>query len=339
MKKLLRYLSVPLSWLYAVVVWVRNVLYDEHVLPSFSVGIPTICIGNLAVGGTGKTPMTEYMVRLLSAKYRVAVLSRGYGRKTSGFRLAGPTDSARTIGDEPMQIHLRFPEIPVAVCGNRVEGIKRLQILHPDIQCVILDDAFQHRHLRCGFYVLLTAYTDLYVNDPMLAYGNLRDLPGESRRANAVVVTKCPKDMQPIARRIVSNQLGLATYQHLCYSSVKYASVALPGTPLLVAGIANPQPLLEHLREQYPDTHLMAFADHHNFSKKDVSRIVQQTGHYACVVTTEKDYMRLQQTPLVEQLGEKLIVLPMQTDLGIDKETFDRAVLLYVDEAVRRLKG
>lgn len=339
MKKLLRYLLMPLSWLYAVVVWVRNVLYDEHVLPSFSVDIPTIGIGNLAVGGTGKTPMTEYMVRLLSAKYRVAVLSRGYGRKTSGFRLAGPTDSARTIGDEPMQIHLRFPEIPVAVCGNRVEGIKRLQILHPDIQCVILDDAFQHRHLRCGFYVLLTAYNDLYVNDHMLPYGNLRDLPGESRRANAVVVTKCPKDMQPIARRIVSNQLGLATYQHLCYSSVKYASVALPGTPLLVAGIANPKPLLEHLREQYPDTHLMAFADHHNFSKKDVSRILQQASDYACVVTTEKDYMRLQQTPLVEQLGEKLIVLPMQTDLGIDKETFDRAVLLYVDEAVRRLKG
>ena len=335
MEKLLRYLSVPLSWLYAVVVWVRNVLYDEHVLPSFSVGIPTIGIGNLAVGGTGKTPMTEYLVRLLSAKYNVAVLSRGYGRKTSGFRLAGPTDSARTIGDEPMQIHLRFPNIPVAVCANRVEGIKRLQIVCPDVQCVILDDAFQHRHLRCGFYVLLTAYDNLYVNDHMLPYGSLRDLPVESRRANAVVVTKCPKDMQPIARRIVSNQLSLATYQHLCYSSVKYASIALPGTPLLVAGIANPQPLLEYLRELYPDTQLMAFADHHNFSKKDISRILHEAGNYACVVTTEKDYMRLQQTPLVEQLGDKLMVLSMQTDMGIDKETFDRAVLLYVDEAVR----
>ena len=326
---------VPLSWLYAAIVWVRNLLYDEHILPSYKVTIPTIGIGNLAVGGTGKTPMTEYLVKLLSNKYKVAVLSRGYGRKTKGFRLAGPEDTAKSIGDEPMQIHLHFPDIPVAVCANRVEGIKRLRLLCPDIQCVILDDAFQHRRLRCGFYVLLTAYDCLYVNDRMLPRGTLRDLPAESRRANAVVVTKCPKDMQPIARRIVSNQLRLASYQHLCYSSVKYAPLQLPGTPLLVTGIASPQLLLEHMKELYPDTYLLNFPDHHTFSKKDINQILTLAENYACVVTTEKDYMRLKQTSVVETLGDKLIVQYMQTDLGIDQTVFNRAVLLYVDEAVR----
>ena len=337
MKKVLRYLAMPLSWLYSVVVWVRNVLYDERILPSHEVDIPTIGIGNLAVGGTGKTPMTEYLLRLLSGKYNVAVLSRGYGRKTSGFRLARATDTARTIGDEPMQIYRHFPDVPVAVCANRVEGIKRLRQLYPKLQCVILDDAFQHRHLRCGFYILLTAYDCLYVNDKMLPCGSLRDLPSESRRANAVVVTKCPSTMQPIERRIVSNQLQLASYQHLCYSSVRYEAIDLPGTPLLVAGIANPEPLMAYVKEQYPNTHLLAFRDHHAFSKKDVQTIMEHASRYACVLTTEKDYMRMLQTPLVEALGDKLFVLPMQTDLGVDKEVFDRAVSLYVDEAVRQL--
>lgn len=337
MKKVLRYLAMPLSWLYSVVVWVRNVLYDERILPSHEVDIPTIGIGNLAVGGTGKTPMTEYLLRLLSGKYNVAVLSRGYGRKTSGFRLARATDTARTIGDEPMQIYRHFPDVPVAVCANRVEGIKRLRQLYPKLQCVILDDAFQHRHLRCGFYILLTAYDCLYVNDKMLPCGSLRDLPSESRRANAVVVTKCPSTMQPIERRIVSNQLQLASYQHLCYSSVRYEAIDLPGTPLLVAGIANPEPLMAYVKEQYPNTHLLAFRDHHAFNKKDVQTIMEYASRYACVLTTEKDYMRMLQTPLVEALGDKLFVLPMQTDLGVDKEVFDRAVSLYVDEAVRQL--
>ena len=338
MKSLFSIIITPLSWLYSIVVWVRNVLYDERILPSQEVDIPTIGVGNLAVGGTGKTPMTEYLLRLLSGKYQVAVLSRGYGRKTTGFRLARPTDTARTIGDEPLQIHLHFPDVPVAVCANRVEGIKRLRQLFPKLQCVILDDAFQHRHLRCGFYILLTAYDRLYVNDYMLPRGTLRDLPSESRRANAVVVTKCPSTMQPIERRIVSNQLQLASYQHLCYSSVKYQAVDLLGTPLLVAGIANPEPLLVHLKKQYPKTHLLAFNDHHVFNKKDVQMILDNAAHYACVVTTEKDYMRMLHTPLIDKLAEKLIVLPMQTDLGVDQEVFDRAVLLYVDENVRKLK-
>lgn len=336
MKRFYKIIATPFSWLYGFVVWLRNLLYEERILPSSSVDVPTICIGNLAVGGTGKTPMTEYLIRLLSDKYNVAILSRGYGRKTSGFRIAGSDDTADTIGDEPMLIHMHFPEIPVAVCANRVEGIKRLCKLYPKVQCVILDDAFQHRRLRCGYYILLTAYDNLYVNDHMLPKGTLRDLPAESRRANMVVITKCPSEMQPIARRIVSNQLNLASYQNLCYSYVEYEPVAVPATPLLVAGIANPMPLYEYLKQSYPDTQMIKFRDHHAYTKRDVQHILEMAQHYDCVVTTEKDYMRMRQTILVEELGEKLIVIPIKTNLGSDQETFDRSVMLYVAENNRK---
>ncbi len=311
-------------------------MYDDHILPSHSVGVPTIAIGNLAVGGTGKTPMTEYLIRLLSPDYKVAVLSRGYGRKTKGFRLAQADDTARTIGDEPMLIHTHFPNIPVAICADRVSGIKQLQSLFPDLQCVILDDAYQHRKLRAGFYILLTSYDNLYVNDRMLPRGTLRDLPAESARANAVVVTKCPHKMQPIERRIVSNSLRLATYQQLYYSSIKYMPVELKGKPLLVAGIANPIPLLTYLQEQYPTIESLLYADHHHFTRRDIQYILQTAENYDSVVTTEKDYMRMMQTPLVEALGDKLHVIPIQTDLGIDQETFNRQVLLYVSENNRK---
>lgn len=314
----------------------RNVLYEERILPSSSVSVPTICVGNLAVGGTGKTPMTEYLIRLLSPSYKVAVLSRGYKRKTHGFCLAESSDTAYTIGDEPMLIHTHFPEIPVAVCADRVEGLKQLQRLIPDLQCVILDDAYQHRHLRCGYYILLTAYDNLYVSDHMLPRGYLRDLPSESRRANMVVVTKCPSKMQPIDRRIVSNQLRLAPYQHLFYSSVKYAPISLSSTPLLITGIANPQPLQEHLKQSFPDVQCLTFPDHRVFTKKDIQMILQQAEHYQHVVTTEKDFMRMQQTPLVEALADKLCVIPIQSDLGIDEEAFNRAILLYVAENNRK---
>ena len=198
-----------------------------------------------------------------------------------------------------------------------------------------LDDAYQHRKLRAGFYILLTSYDNLYVNDHMLPRGTLRDLPAESARANAVVVTKCPKTMQPIDRRIVSNSLRLASYQHLYYSSIGYDKLNISATPLLVAGIANPAPLLEHLQQQFPDTELLAFTDHRNFTRKDIQTILRKAENYAYVVTTEKDYMRMQQTPLIKALGDKLRVLPIQIDLGIDQPAFDRQILLYVSESNR----
>ena len=333
----MNFLLAPISWIYGFVVWLRNLLYDDHILRSTKLSIPTICVGNLAVGGTGKTPMAEYLLSLLSANYKVALLSRGYGRKTHGFRLANEHDTAQTIGDEPMQIHLRFPNIPVAVCADRVKGVKQLQHLYPDLQCVILDDAYQHRSLSCGFYILLTPYDCLYTNDHMLPWGRLRDLPSQSHRANVVVVTKCPEHMQPIERRIVSNNLQLASYQHLFYSSIGYAPIAVDSTPLLVTGIANPMPLLHHMQQQFPDTELFAFPDHHVFTNQDIIRIKEKAEHYEHIVTTEKDYMRLLQTSLIHELGDKLHVVRIQTNLGIDQDTFNREVLLYVSENNRKI--
>ncbi len=328
----MKILLAPISWLYGLVVWMRNRLYDNHILRSIQVSIPTICVGNLAVGGTGKTPMTEYLVSLLSDKYKVAVLSRGYGRKTTGFRLANQHDTAYTIGDEPMLIYRHFPKIPVAVCEDRVKGVKNLQQLFPDLQCVILDDAYQHRKIRCGFYVLLTPYQCLYVKDHMLPWGRLRDVSGQSLRANVVVVTKCPEGMQPIDRRVVANALHLPSYQQLSFSQIQYQPIKLHNTPLLVTGIANPQPLYEHLCLLYPETELLAFPDHHVFTDKDIEKIVSVAENFQCVVTTEKDYMRLQNISLPKQLARKLHIQPITIDFGVDKDAFDRAVLLYVSE-------
>lgn len=335
----MKFLLAPISWMYGLVVWIRNLLYDDHILHSTKVAIPTIGVGNLAVGGTGKTPMTEYLVSLLSKRYKVAVLSRGYGRTTKGFRLANEQDTAYTIGDEPMQIYTHFPNVPVAVCADRVKGVKRLQYLFPDLQCVILDDAYQHRPLRCGCYILLTPYDRLYVHDHMLPWGKLRDVPSQSIRANVVVVTKCPEKMLPIDRRVVANALQLPSYQQLVFSRIVYQPLVLPGTPLLLTGIANPQPILTYLREQYPNTDLLAFPDHHVFTDIDQKTILSKAKDYTCVVTTEKDFMRLQQTPLVKQLGDKLYIQSIQTDFGIDKEAFDRAILLYISENIRNIQN
>ena len=272
--QLLRYCATPISWLYTLGVWVRNTLYNNHILPSHAVNIPTIAIGNLALGGTGKTPMTEYLVRLLSSEYKIAVLSRGYGRKTRGFRLATAEDTAQTIGDEPMLIHTHFPHLPVAVCEDRVLGINQLQSLIPDLQCVILDDAYQHRKLRAGFYILLTAYDNLYVNDYMLPRGNLRDLPAESARANAVIVTKCPDVMSLDDCQMIHRTLHLASHQHLYCSRIAYDALPVDSTPLLITGIANPKLLLDHIQRQFPDTELLAYSDHHDFTNKDILTIL-----------------------------------------------------------------
>ena len=334
--QLLRYCATPISWLYTLGVWVRNTLYNNHILPSYAVNIPTIAIGNLAVGGTGKTPMTEYLVRLLSSEYKVAVLSRGYGRKTRGFCLATAEDTAQTIGDEPMLIHTHFPHLPVAVCEDRVLGINQLQLLIPDLQCVILDDAYQHRKLRAGFYILLTAYDNLYVNDYMLPRGNLRDLPAESARANAVIVTKCPDVISDVDRQMIHRTLHLASHQHLYCSRIAYDSLPVDSTPLLITGIANPKLLLDHIQRQFPDTELLAFPDHHDFTSKDILTILDKATKYDYVVTTEKDYMRMKSTSLINALTDKLQVLPITTELADDHGAFDLQILSYLTECQRQ---
>lgn len=327
--------TMPLSGLYAFGVWVRNLLYEEHILPSHAVGLPTICVGNLAVGGTGKTPHVEYLLRLLSPRYRVAVLSRGYKRRTRGFVLADDSATAATIGDEAMQIHTKFPDVAVAVCEDRVEGVRRLQQRVEGLQVVILDDAFQHRALRCGYNILLTPYDRLYIDDHMLPWGRLRDLPGQAVRAHLVVVTKCPDDMRPIDRRVVENRLALASFQHLLFSSFRYATLPLQGRPLVVTGIARTDYLMAHIRSRYPEAELLAFADHHAFTEREIATIARRAEGFDFVLTTEKDYQRLRLTALPDILGERLHTLPIEVDWGNRQPEFDRHILDYVREALR----
>lgn len=330
--------TYPMSWLYATAVWIRNMLYDDHILRSTKVNIPTICVGNLAVGGTGKTPMTEYLISLLSKNYRVAVLSRGYGRKTHGFRIAQPEDSALTIGDEPMQIFMHFPHIPIAVCADRVMGVKKLKQIYPDLQCIILDDAFQHRKIVCGYNILLTSYDRLYVNDSFLPVGRLRDIPKQSLRANAIVVTKCPENMRPIDKRVVYNALHLPSYQHLFFSSMVYGNVEIKGKPLVLTGIAHPEYMFQHIQKTHPNAELLAYADHHIFSSYDVNAIIKKAEDFDCIVTTEKDYTRLKLTELKDALADKLCVLPIHMDFDAEQSLFEREVLLYVAENCRKMK-
>lgn len=331
---MLLFVKIPLSWLYTLGVAVRHLLFDQRLLPSFSVDVPTICVGNLAVGGTGKTPMTAYIVRLLQAHgYHPAILSRGYKRATRGFVMADSASTVETIGDEAMQLHRAFPDVPIAVCENRVRGVKQLkrQVEHLDV--VVLDDAMQHRAIRCGFTVLLTPYDHLYIDDHMLPWGTLRDLPSRALKADAVVVTKCPDTIRPIDMRVVDNRLHLPTYQLLHFTGIDYAPMEMEGTPLVLCGIAQPQYMLDYVRTLYPKAELLAYPDHYHYAPKDIDDIMERSRHFDFVLTTEKDIQRLRTTSLVERLAaqnKRLIALPISVRFCTPKENFDRQILNYV---------
>lgn len=309
----------PLSWLYGLAIGIRHMLYNIHLLRIKEVNIPTICVGNLAVGGTGKTPQIEWLIRKLSPRYKVAVLSRGYRRRSCGFVLAATDSTARDIGDECMQLHRKFPHIPIAVCKNRVEGIEQLLKHCPDIQVVLLDDAYQYLRLRCGFYILLSTADCLYTDDHLIPYGRLRDFARQSNRANAVVITKCPDTMTPIDRRVMSNRLQLPAYQHLFFSSIRYQPLPKYKKALLLTGIARPEYLVQYIRQASPDgndnlTHL-AFSDHHRFKAADIQRITEAAVQVDYVFTTEKDYARLLADQLPDELMKKLYPIEISIQL------------------------
>lgn len=333
-------LYIPLSGLYAFGVYIRHFLYDKHILVSHTVDVPTICVGNIAVGGTGKTPMTAYIVELLLQHgYHPAVLSRGYKRSTCGFVMADKNATTERVGDEAMQLHLRFPELPVAVCENRVRGARQLQRQVKDLDVIVLDDAMQHRAIHCGFTILLTPYDHLYIDDHILPWGTLRDLPSRALKADAVVVTKCPDTIRPIDMRVIDNRLHLPTYQHLHFAGIDYAPIKEQGNPLILTGIARPEYMLEHVKRYYHQAKLLAFPDHHPFNPKDVETILAQAKHYDFVLTTEKDMQRLRATSLEQDLqaqGKRLVALPITTCFYTPHEDFDRQILTYVHENRRR---
>ena len=305
-------LLAPLSWLYGLAIGIRHMLYDMHILHSREVGIPTICVGNLSVGGTGKTPHIEWLIRQLGSRYKVAVLSRGYRRRSRGFVLADEHSTAETLGDECMQLHRKFPNVPIAVCRDRIEGIEQLTKHCPKVQVVLLDDAYQYRRLRCGFYILLTTADRLYTEDHMMPWGRLRDFARQSQKANAVIVTKCPDTMTPIDRRVVSNRLQLPAYQNLFFSGIQYQPLPKFKNALLLTGIARPEYLVQHIG----DIPHLSYPDHHRFTKADIRHIAEAAGQADIIFTTEKDYARLLAIELPDSLKDKLFPIEINVVLN-----------------------
>ena len=300
MLQVLRKLAFPFSLVYALVVRIRNLLYDVGFFTSVSYQTPTLCVGNLSVGGTGKTPMIEYLIRILEG-YKVAVLSRGYKRKSKGFVLADSHSTVQDLGDEPFQIHRKFPKVFVAVDADRRNGITHLEAaVKPDV--ILLDDAFQHRRVKPKFSILLTAYDNLFVNDWYLPTGNLRDSTSEAKRADMIIVTKCPNMLEEAERNAISRKLDPLPGQHLLFSKLEYKDRIqgmgerkmqlsdIKSTKVaLVTGIASPGPLMDHLNSMEVEFRHYEYPDHHDFSEKEI----QGFGNYEIVLTTEKDYVRL----------------------------------------------
>ena len=300
--KLLRYILFPIVPFFYLATWLRNKLYDLGVKSSSSFEVPVICVGNLSVGGTGKTPMIEHLIRLLKSDYKMATLSRGYKRKSKGFVLADNTTNADSIGDEPYQFHKKFPDVMVSVDVNRRNGIGKLLENEPKPEVILLDDAFQHRKVKAGFNILLTSYDDLYTMDMVLPTGNLREPKIGAKRADVLMVTKCPNSISESNKQDIIGKLKPLDHQHVFFSSINYSETIknsieektlydIKNTSFtLVTGIANPKPLVEFLNaEGYKFEHLN-FKDHHEFSDKDIEHLKKKK----LIITTEKDFMRLE---------------------------------------------
>lgn len=337
---------LPASWLYGMAVWGRNRLFDCGILKSRQFDIPVICVGNLAVGGTGKTPHVEHLLRLLREQYRVAVLSRGYKRRTSGFVLADANSTALDLGDEPMQLHSKIPDVTVAVDENRCEGVEHLKSL--GIEVVVLDDAFQHRHIHPSLSILLIEH-DRQVGDRLLPAGRLREPMGGIRRADIVVVTKCPSGMSETDYASAARSLSLSTKQQLFFSQMEYmglepvfpdeantATAIRPDTNvLLVSGIANPLPIEVEVRRQSPHVTHLAWGDHHSFQPqdlKDINKTFASLPTPRIFVTTEKDAARLKTTPgLSPEVRRHAFQLPIRVKwLRDETNKFNQQIIQHI---------
>jgi len=333
---LLRKILFPFAFLYWLITFIRNWLYDIGFLKSHSFDIPIIAVGNLSVGGTGKTPQIEYLIRLLSKEYKVAVLSRGYKRSTEGFILADEKATATSIGDEPFQFYSKFPNIQVAVDANRKNGIEKLVQLQDKPDVILLDDAFQHRKVKAGFYILLTAYDDLFCDDYILPFGNLREPSSGKKRADMIIVTKCPKDLSELAQQKIAEKLNVK--QSVYFTTIEYDDYVFGNdiqllvsdiqseSKLLVAGIAKPNLFFDFLKNETDET--LVFPDHHHFSKQDCEQILAKANGRK-ISTTEKDFVRL--NGLLPKT--QLFYLPIKS--VFINTTIDKTIQDYVGQGSR----
>jgi len=312
---------------------IRNYLYDNKIFKSESFSTPVICVGNLSVGGTGKSPMIEYLLKLLSPENKVATLSRGYGRATKGFKLVEVSEKATNVGDEPLQFKNKFPNATIAVDEVRTRGIKNLMKNYSS-EIILLDDAFQHRKVTAGLNILLTKYKDLYVDDLMLPAGNLREPRSGADRAKIIIVTKCPDNLSSSEEEKIQKRLKLKNDQQLFFSYIGYedfvqnSSEKYPISEFqnkkvtLVTGIANPSQLCAHLDSLNITYNHLNFPDHHNFTEKEIAKISQAS----TVLTTEKDFMRLKGGIS----KEKLFYLPIEMKFFGNAEIFNKEILQYI---------
>ena len=303
----LKYLTLPLAVLYGLVVFIRNLLYDLGIFDSIGFSFPVICVGNITVGGTGKSPHIEYLIELLSPRYAVATLSRGYRRHSRGFRLAEAGTDAREIGDEPFQFKAKHPHIEVCVAEERMTAIPQLLQRRPHLQAILLDDAFQHRTVKAGLNILLTDYGRLYTRDFIMPFGLLRESRSASARAGIIVVTKCPAALSEEEALSIRQEIKPKEHQQVFFSTIDYKPLyaltpqAMPPGPettvLMMTGIANPAPLKEHLSRFFRNVHELSYPDHHYFTTDDLNEIQEAFAHLPgtdkIIVTTEKDAARL----------------------------------------------
>lgn len=347
MWRYLNYLLYPFSLLYGLVLWIRNRLYDNGLLTSVEFDLPVIAVGNLSVGGTGKTPHVEYLIRLLKGHYNIATLSRGYNRKTKGFLLAKENTTAADIGDEPMQFHQKFPDITVCVGEERMLAVPELLGDRPETQVILLDDAFQHRSIKPGMNLMVTDYSRLFTRDHVVPFGRLREGRKGYQRANGIIVSKCPPALGRQEQEKIRAEIQPLPHQQLFFTTLRYgrpldmltgetAEIPVDAGILVACGIARPEPLVQHLLQQYKNVHLLSFPDHYYYTRKDLDKIRleldQLDGERKVIVTTEKDAVRLHL--LREQIGQMqlpFMVVPVEVAfLSGEEESFNSFIFDYV---------
>ncbi|TDH29175.1 tetraacyldisaccharide 4'-kinase [Segetibacter sp. 3557_3] len=344
--KSFRILLFPFSLIYGLIVITRNFLFNKQFFKSARFNMPVICVGNLSTGGTGKTPTVEYLLRLLRTDYKVATLSRGYKRKTRGYALAHESTTALEIGDEPMQFHYKFPEVAVAVGEERIVAIPQLLHDRPDTEVIILDDAFQHRSVQAGFNILLTDCSNLFTRDFFLPTGDLRDQRQSYKRAQVIIVTKCPPTLTEGEKKVIRDEIKPLKDQHIFFTSMEYETpyhvitreerrITHNDEVVLFCGIANPRPLKNHLGEQAKTYSELLFADHHIFTIDDLKEIehkyrqIQSTDKF--ILTTEKDGVRLMK--FQQQLTHlPVYVLPVRHQFLFNEgERFNNLVKAFIN--------
>ncbi|MCU7551471.1 tetraacyldisaccharide 4'-kinase [Chitinophagaceae bacterium LB-8] len=344
--KSFRILLLPFAFLYGLVIIIRNWLYDKNISRSTTFALPLICVGNLSVGGTGKSPMVELLVRKLKDRFKVATLSRGYKRKTKGYVLASEQTTSIEIGDEPMQFHRKFPGIPVAVGEERIVAIPQLLHDRPESEVIILDDAFQHRAIKAGLNILLTDYNNLFTRDFYLPTGDLRDSRSSYKRADIIVVTKCPSNFSEEERMSIAGEIEPLPHQQIFFANITYGNPyhIINGTEisfseqtevLLVTGIANPKPLKKYLEECSRTYFQLQYSDHHIFTIDDFNEITDRFEHIhsenKIILTTEKDATRL--LKFSQRMdGMPFYVIPVEHSILFgQEEAFTRSIMDFIE--------